>query len=438
MKMSRWIRVFVALFVVTSLLALPVAGAWAQVSKGKRIILSKGSDNGVLMAAANTSVNPGDTLVLSAQNNPYSYVFLGGLKGTKQKPIVIINQGGQVQLAAGFDVQSCQYIKISGSGSKDKFGFAIRKSGGTAFTIHDLTAHLEVERFYVNEAAFGCWIKNEASCDTAINNWVLNDIAVHDFEMHNIGIEGFYMGSTDPNAINRPVTCNGQVQKYRPSRLGNIKIYNGLIDGTGRPGIQLSNASVGMSEIYNNTVMNCGREYNDQQGSGIALGGYTRAYVHHNRVKNTMTWGIVSLGGSGLIRIENNQVDSSGYLDGRTLPWPQNICIDTRLTQPVDSTKFIIRNNIVSTPGSGTNHIEVWQTVKSYAAGNIICNNTSKGKPARVKTDPTIKWKDCKGAMVKGSSSEKSLLVYAFVGSAGLLLLVLYVFALKKQKTQLA
>jgi hypothetical protein len=438
MKIKKRIEFKAVFYAFTLFMALISVTSFAQSSKGKRIRLNKGGDQGVMIMAANFPVSPGDTLVLSAQSNPYSYIYLSGLKGTKQRPIVVINEGGQVQLSAGFDVQSCQHLKISGSGSKDKFGFAIRKSGGTAFTIHDFTAHVEIERFYVNEAAFGCWIKNEASCDTAINNWVLDDIAVHDYEMRNIGIEGFYMGSTDPNAINRPVTCNGEVKRYRPSRLGNIKIYNGLIDGTGRPGIQLSNASVGMSEIYNNTVMNCGREYNDQQGSGIALGGYTRAYVHHNRVKNTMTWGIVSLGGSGLIRIENNRVDSSGYLDGRALPWPQNICIDTRLTQPVDSTKFIIRNNIVSVPGSGTNHIEVWQTVKSYAAGSIICNNTSNGKPARVKTDPAVKWQDCKGVVVKAGSSNKSFLVYGFVGGAGLLLLTLYFFALKKQKVQLA
>src|SRR5206468_12761121 len=116
--------------------------------------------------------------------------------------------------------------------------------------------------------------------------------------------------------------------------------------------IMLSAASVGMSEIYNNVVSNVGREYNEQQGTGISLGLYTRAYVHDNTVKNTYTWGIASLGGSGLVRIENNRVDSSGYLDGKTLPWPQNILVDTRRTNPVDLTQFIIRNNQVSHPGS--------------------------------------------------------------------------------------
>jgi hypothetical protein len=395
-----------------------------------------------MLMGPNANIGPGDTLVLTRDQSPYSYIYLSGLKGSKESPIVLINEGGQVILSAGIDMQSCQYLKVTGSGTKDRYGFKIR-NGGVAISIHDLSAHIEAERFYVDTAKFGCWIKNEASCDSAVNNWVLDDMAIHDFEMHHIGIEGFYMGSTDPNNLSRPVNCNGVSKHNRPSRLGNIRIYNGIITNTGRPGIQLSNASVGMSEIYNNKVTNCGTEMNDQQGSGIVLGTYTRAYVHDNHVRNTLTWGIVSLGGAGLVRIENNRVDSSGYLYGKRLNWPQNICIDTRPTDPVDSTRFIIRNNHVTNPGYDVANIEVWARQKTFfSSGNIICNNTTTGgKPAKIGTDPKVKWKDCKGttaAATAKAGTRKSLWIYVFVIGGGTLLAAGYVYALRTQRLRVA
>jgi hypothetical protein len=347
---------------------------------------------------------------------------------------VIINEG-VVQLGSGIDVNNCQYVKITGSGAKEKYGFRIEKSGGVALTIHGKSAHVEAERFYVEDCAFGCWIKNEADCDTSVNSWVLDDISVHDFEMRNIKIEGLYMGSTDPNNVSRPKDCNGVKYAYKPSKLGNIKIFNGIIDGCGRPAIQLSNAQVGMSEIYNNTISNVGREYSDQQGTGISLGLYTRAYVHHNKIKNTYTWGIASLGGSGLIRIENNKVENSGFLDGKRVNWAQNIVIDTRPTIPADSTKFIILNNQLSNPGKDVGHIEIWRSQDSYAAGNLICGNKAEGKPAAVKVAPGIRWMNCGASAFTAvpTSGISSLLPWIGAGLAFIGIVVFFV--LKRKKT---
>ena len=76
-------------------------------------------------------------------------------------------------------------------------------------------------------------------------------------------------------------------------------------------------------------VTNSGLQFDNGQGAGIQLGTYTRAYVHHNTIKNTYTWGISSIGGSGLVRIEENNIDSTGYLGTNPLNWPSNIQIDT-------------------------------------------------------------------------------------------------------------
>jgi hypothetical protein len=394
-------------------------------SFSRKVHLKKGGDGGIFLKAGNGSFAPGDTLVIAASESPLTYFYLGSFKGSKEAPLVIVNEGGVVTLSTGFDLEHCEYVKITGSGSADFYGFQVRQSKGVALAIHGRSAHIEAERFLAEDCAFGCWIKNEASCDSTINSWVLDDIRVHDYRMKNLKIEGFYMGSTDANNATRPITCEGKLQYYKPSRLGNIKIYNGFIDGTGRPAIMLSNAQIGMSEIYNNVVQNVGREMNDQQGTGISLGLYTRAYVHHNKVKNTLTWGIASLGGSGLIRIENNVVDSSGYLDGATTDWAQNIIIDTRATEPVDSTQFIIRGNKVSNPGLNAEHIRIWKTRSTYSGSNIICDNLIKGKPAKVKVEPGIRWKPCSGTQEK---SKSTFLFPAGIAAVGVAAFVAYMY----------
>ena len=84
-----------------------------------------------------------------------------------------------------------------------------------------------------------------------------------------------------------------------------------------RSGIQLSCASQGVNKIHDNTITNCGYEYDSNgQGSGISLGGYTQANFYNNTITNTYTMGISSLGAGPLI-IKNNIVKNSGIIS-----WP--------------------------------------------------------------------------------------------------------------------
>ena len=187
-----------------------------------------------------------------------------------------------------------------------------------------------------------------------------------------------YLGSTDPNG-GRTIDCNGKSVAPKPMRLGNIHVYNNIIDSTWRGGIQLSDADSGYNEINNNTITNSGFEFNGEQGNGIIIGGYTHADIHDNYVRNTFGAGIFSLG-AGIIKIYNNDVDSSGYLGGKG-KGSSNIMVDTRPTNfPSPSqhnpvlTKFSIWNNNL---GLNTDYsIRVFKTFDTFLPGNIICNNT--------------------------------------------------------------
>lgn len=330
-----------------------------------------GTGNGVYIKSG---VNPGDTVELKGN---FTYFSFDSLKGTVEKPIVFVNNG-RVWLERGFGMNDVQNIKIVGSAGYGFFIQGIEKSG-SGVSIGRHSSNIEISGVEIANKNYGFWIKNEADCDVTLNypNWTLDNIKVHDCYIRQMDSQGFYMGSTDPNNLDRSITCNGVTRNYAPTRLGNIKIYNNIIDSTGRPGIQLSGAMTGNNEIYGNKISNCGLQYDDAQGTGISLGGYTRAYVHDNIITNTYTWGIASLGGSGLVRIENNTINNSGWVGTKSTTWATNIAVDTRTTSPVDSTTFKIKNNKLGAHTHPSLNMTVADLRRSMSKiGNEICNNT--------------------------------------------------------------
>jgi hypothetical protein len=379
--------------------------------KGRRIVIAKGGDNGRYISGKTTAIYPGDTLVLKAANNPYSYLSLENLYGTASCPIVIINEGGQVQVAA-MAAKNCQYLKFTGSGSADQYGFYMTSAtgAGTAYSVSGRSSNIEMERSEIYNETYMAWVKHEADCQDSLSypNWYLDNISFHDNKGSKIGQDALYFGSTSPNGM-RAISCNGVTKSPIPMRLSNIKIYNNIIDNCGRTAIQLSGGDKGENEIYNNKITNVGFELNQTQGSGIISGGDTKVYIHDNYIRNTFQNGIFILG-SGLNRVENNDIDGSGYLGNviNSLGQPTGILVDTRATVPASNTLLLIRNNKL-----GQNavlkgeHIIVMRSFNTYDNGNIICNNTlQSGAKAVNYVAPGINWSDCAAAAaVNGSLS---------------------------------
>ncbi|HEY2727569.1 MAG TPA: right-handed parallel beta-helix repeat-containing protein, partial [Parafilimonas sp.] len=297
------------------------------------------------------------------------------------------------QLSNGMALDGCRYININGSGdTKENYGFKIEDaaSQGVGIDVHGRSAYIEVQHVFIHNKTYGFWVKQEGNCVDSLQfpNWVINNIYIHDNKITKMNQEGMYLGSTDPNGA-RDVSCNGKVIHPKPLRLGNIKVYNNIVDSTNRSGIQLSCGSGLMNEIFNNTISNCGFELSDVQGNGISLGGYTQAKVYNNNINHTFALGILCLG-SGKILIKNNIINNSGNLNGHKTNGMAGIMIDTRPTDPVSNTNFFILDNKI---GSNTDHVvRVYKTVDSYSKGNVICNNS--GEP---EVDKKVDWTNCAG-----------------------------------------
>jgi hypothetical protein len=375
------------------------------------------TDSSVYIPDGTTLYGPGDTLVFVGH---FSSIDLKAFIGLPACPIVLINGGGVTTVSKRITLDGCRYVKLTGSGTGATYGFYIeqdpllRQQLYHGIEIKDRSKCVEVERVQEHNVDIGIVAETNGECEDSLNypNWIMDSIIIHDNRIVGTWNEGMYLGNTSPdNAIDsvnpngiydvRPVECpegSGIFTYPLPMRNGYTKVYNNYVDSTGRGGIQLASASSGMSEIYSNTVKHCGLNGDDAQGAGINLGAYAHVNVHDNTITNTLTWGISSFGASGTnlaLRIENNTIDSSGYLTyydlatttrefynpnteptfANILPWPQSIEIDTRPTFFTDSTLFYLLGNLCK---KRKNIIAI--NVDNYAGtlqknGNIICGN---------------------------------------------------------------
>lgn len=360
------------------------------------------------------AIVPGDTLIVGGGHR-WTYFTGDGLHGTASCPLVVMNDPGysQIEMTAGIAFTNSTYMHVTGTGNPSTFyGFYIHSydtvppvSRGNSLQFSGRAAHCEVDHIDEYLRTYAMWLKNEADCQDSINNWRLEDFQIHDIRAKNINQDGFYIGSTSPSGA-RQVTCNSVGYFPIPSRLGDIRMWNIIIDSVGRTGIQMSGADSGFNEIRNCQVSRTGYEFNPSQGSGIILGGFTEGYVHDNYVRNTYQHGISCLG-AGLSIFENNNVDSSGHIpvngadsvnpgysaiSGDTRPttavWPNSVVNAggpmTPTTGPAIPLTMQVRNNIVGLTtnqvpqtlqyldidiGAGFNSGQPWGT------GNIVCNN---------------------------------------------------------------
>lgn len=399
---------------------------------------------------------PGDTITFKASVN-YGTVEFHGLTGAPGKPIVITNEGGQAWTHGYIKLYDCKYVHVDGAGVKGvQYGFKVEYhlneisgdfANGVGLQISGRSKVVEVNNVYVHNTIFGMPIKQSPDCPDSLNypNWIMDSISIHDNLIRNTNLEGMYIGDTAPDngptyfdpryVIGCHLPAVLDTIYPRPIRSGHFLIYRNIVDTCGRGGIQLSGHSVSIAEIDSNQISHTGMNGDEQQGTGISVGMYTKAYIHDNHISNVLTWGIASLGGSGTnvpLRIENNWIDSCGYLyhysniaeqifpvpDGWTVYSPSSgtpagnsydfanaIFVKTATNMDKDSTQFWIRGNkigktraaAVQKVASGQANIQVFDyaaTPMFQRQGNIVSGNTALdgATPATVYVDAGINY----------------------------------------------
>jgi len=331
-----------------------------------------------------TKVPPGSVLCIPAGSR--NALLLENLKGTADKPIIIINKGGAVTFnapaSAGytFKTTNCQYFKVMGNGSPGiKYGLVIN-GGNIGMTMDDLSSDFEIQNVEVHNSGFaGIMAKTDPTCDitTQRGHFTMKNVLFHDNYVHQTGGEGFYIGNSF-YAEGVSASCGTVL----PGDVVNAKVYNNLTDSTGAEGIQVGSAISGC-EIYSNTVKSPGTTpFANDQNNGIQIGEGTGGKCYNNLVMNAPGDGIIVLGlGDNLVfnNIILNAGDNGIFADSRYTPGPNFQFINNTIIAPVtdgiklDSETIPMNtaiNNVIINPGSGTAIFKKSNNVKLTSNNN--------------------------------------------------------------------
>jgi len=282
---------------------------------------------GGLYRNSSLGVKPGQTICVQAGH--YEGLRFVGFAGTAQKPIRIINCGGQVTVGieasyAGVQLWDCQHVIFSGGGDANiTYGFRMTRTanGVSMLNIAGKSSDLEVEWIDIARAGFaGIMMKTDPSCDSTVWRpyFSMNNMKVHDNYIHNTGAEGMYLGSIF--YAGATITCNGQQRVVNPHLIYGLDVYNNIIDSTGAEGLQY--ASAPDAKIHHNVIRNAGMNpFERSQINGIQVGSGGGGDVYSNLIMNTRGASLIVLGHLGGNRFFNNvMLNSNGdaiFIDER-------------------------------------------------------------------------------------------------------------------------
>jgi hypothetical protein len=248
----------------------------------------------------------GDTLFVQPART--QSIIFKGFFGNEKQPIVISNNGGQVNIQStqnwsALELKNCRYIKISGKGKKDlMYGFKLAALNcGVSFNTN--SSDCEIVNVEIDHRGFfGIVVKDDYSGNPPIPVPVFEKLVIHDCLIKNVS-EGMYLGET---------LTPGMEFKH-------VRIFNNICFNTGREGIQIANM-IDDVEVYNNTIINAGLSKEHSQGNGIQIGDNTVGNFYNNIIQNSFENGLIVFG-SGDIRIHDNYLENGHgiFIDNRTV-----------------------------------------------------------------------------------------------------------------------
>lgn len=321
---------------------------------------------------------PGDTIAI--EGGKYYQLLIQNIKGTINKPIILINKGAQAIVSGnsnyGVKIGVCAFLKFSGKGNTSVYyGVVIRNiitslsTGGIGLSIDDLSTNIEVENVEIKNITYvGIMAKTDPSCVflPQYSSFVLRDLFIHDTYIHNIGHEGMYLGSSkfkDGYAL----TCNGVNTTIFPHLLKNLKIYRNIVDSTGWDGIQIGCAD--SCKVYNNNVVRDSQADSLYQMSGILIGdGSQNCECYNNRILNGHGDALEILG-QGNIKLFNNLIINPGQGIRDVTQKKHGVFVNTSASSN-PGWVYVLNNTIITPKTYGIYFLN--NIIPSRASNNII------------------------------------------------------------------
>lgn len=209
--------------------------------------------------------------------------------GTADKPYIFINCDGFVKISGelpGIKLHNSSFIRLTGTGSTDDYGIVVAGTrpfgvvaelGTTDFEID----HLEIKG--IKSAGIAARTRPVCNGSTNRGTFVQRNTIIHHNYIHDVGDEALYIGGSHWDSNFPTISeCSGKV--LLEPELEGVRIYNNLIENTGRDGIQVGSA-IKDCEIYNNKVVNYGQQNITVHQSGIQINPGTVGKIYNNMIK---------------------------------------------------------------------------------------------------------------------------------------------------------
>ena len=316
-----------------------------------------------------SGLHPGDTISLLPGNRPF--MIFKNINGSPLKPIVIINEGGIVEINSthyfSISIRHSRYLKLSGGGQNNiSYGIKMFHSTGSGLSIGDFTSDIEVEKVEVGYSLYsGIIAKTEPACGFQRNSFLQENTTIHDCYIHHTGTEGMYIGSSFYQG--QVIQCDSVNTTVLPPLLRDVNVYNNKVEYTGWDGIQVSSAI--NVKIHHNTIQFDSQQKTDWQMTGIILGEGSTGKIYNNEIKDGEGTGIFS-NGLGDVLIFNNKILNPGK--NNSLPSGRyGMYIDDKSSN--SGMNFLIFNNLILNPkGEGIRFISSISKLNNKVLNNII------------------------------------------------------------------
>lgn len=279
-------------------------------------------------------------------------IYLINFHGTAEEPFIVVNCDGQTTITAGsvgIKLHESSFMRITGTGSSDKYGIKISASlhgimaehGATDFEID----HVEIS----NSSSIGFAARSNPEPSTNRDNFVQRNTLIHDNYIHDVGNEGLYIGGS-----------HWSDETKKEPVLKGVRVYNNHVENTGYDGIQVGSA-IEDAEVYNNVIINYGYKNVTYHQSGLQANPGTTAKFYNNLIKGGTGNGIFLTGFSNDV-YNNVVVDCNKY--GMYI----------KDMDPLPNQSYRIFNNTMVNVGRAAVKMTSSQSVNNLFYNNVLIN----------------------------------------------------------------
>lgn len=318
----------------------------------------------------------GDTICMEAGDR--GPLYIGNISGNSDSAVVFINHNGIVNIESeigyGLSISNCQHIKILGIGSSEEYGIKIQSvTSGTGIKASMLTSDIEIAYTEITNTAYaGIIAKSDPTCyfNSVRDSFTMYNTHIHHNYIHHTGTEGIYIGNSFFGGVYLQ-SCDTTVL---PHILDGVDIHDNIIDYTGWDGIQLGCALYN-SKIHHNFISHDSDAEKIYQMSGIMVNPGSACDVYNNTIIDGKGTGI-ALQGVGGQMIYNNLIVNSGknyQEDNQTSAQKFGIFCKYMINEGSDSS-FVIAQNTIINPKSDGIRFQNTHSSNNKVFNNIIVN----------------------------------------------------------------